>query len=57
VWLVDPRVKTVEVFRFADPSYILVGTFGSEELLVAEPFQAVGIPHAFLWPDEAAPPR
>jgi Uma2 family endonuclease len=49
VWLVDPREKTVEVFRHEGARYALVGTFGGDEPLVAEPFDAVEIPPAFLW--------
>jgi Uma2 family endonuclease len=49
VWLVDPREKTVEVFRIAGATYTLVGTFGGDEAVVAEPFDALGIPLAFLW--------
>lgn len=57
VWLVDPREKTVEVFRMAGTTYTLVGTFGGDEALVAEPFDALGIPHAFLWASKGSPPK
>ena len=49
VWLVDPRERTVEVFRFGDPRYTLIGTFGGDDALGAEPFDATPIPPAFLW--------
>ena len=49
VWLVDPRARTVEVFRSAGAAYTLVGTLGGDEPLVAEPFEALGIPVEFLW--------
>lgn len=52
VWLVDPREKTVEVFRLGEAKYTLVGTFGGDDLLVAEPFEAVGVPSAFVWPEK-----
>lgn len=57
VWLVDPREKTVEVYRIADTTYTLVGTFGGDEALVAEPFDALGIPPAFLWASKGSPPK
>lgn len=57
VWLVDPREKTVEVYRIADTTYTLVGTFGGDDALVAEPFDALGIPPAFLWASKGSPPR
>ena len=50
VWLVDPRDRTVEVFRLEGPRYSLVGTSGGEELpFVLEPFDAVPIPPTALW--------
>jgi Uma2 family endonuclease len=57
VWLVDPREKTVEVFRVAGSAYTLVGTFGGDDALVAEPFEALGIPPAFLWPGQGSAPK
>lgn len=50
VWLVDPRERTVEVFRLGDGKYLLVGTFGGGDPVAVEPFEAVAIPPAFLWP-------
>ena len=49
VWLVDSREKTIEVFRHVDKSYMLVGTYGGDDAVRAEPFDAVEIPTAFLW--------
>lgn len=49
VWLVDPRDRTVEVFRHAGEGFALVGTFDGDQGLRAEPFDAVEIPPAFLW--------
>ena len=48
-WLVDPREKTVEVFRHDGNGYALVGTFGGDDALRVEPFDAIAIPPAFLW--------
>ncbi len=49
VWLIDPRERTVEVFRHAGTTYMLVGTFGGDSGLAAEPFETATIPPAFLW--------
>jgi Uma2 family endonuclease len=49
VWLVDPREKTVEVFRHDGAGYRLVGTYGGDDAVRAEPFDAIEIPPAFLW--------
>lgn len=37
VWLVDPHEKTVEVFRMAESSNTLVGTFGGGDALQVSP--------------------
>ena len=52
VWLVDPREKTIEVLRHDGDGYTLRGTFGGDEAVRAEPFDAVEIPPAFLWGKE-----
>ena len=49
VWLADPRERIVEVYRYAAPSYTLVGAFGGDEALTAEPFDAITITPAILW--------
>lgn len=69
VWLVDPRDRTVEVFRLEAESgagpmprrrYVLLGTWGGDEQdFVLEPFDAAPIPPASFWgrlpPREPAP--
>ena len=55
VWLVDPRERTVEVFRHAGNGYALVGTFGGDEGVRAEPFDAAEIPATFLWGKDSPP--
>jgi Uma2 family endonuclease len=55
VWLVDPGDRTVEVFRFEGKGFQLVGTYGGEEGLRAEPFNATEIPPAFLWGKDPKP--
>ena len=56
VWLVDPRERTVEVFRHEGPGHVLVGTYGGEDAVRAEPFDAAEIPLAFLWGKEPVAP-
>lgn len=56
VWLVDPRERTVEVFRHGGSGYVLVGTYGGDEGLTAEPFEAASIPPAFLWGTQGPTP-
>lgn len=50
VWLVDPRDRTVEVFRLGPEGYVLIQTWsGEEEPAVLEPFAAVPLPPAAFW--------
>jgi Uma2 family endonuclease len=49
VWLVEPLERMVEVFRHEGSSYRLVGTYGGDDGVRADPFEAVEIPIAFLW--------
>ncbi len=49
VWLSDPRERIVEVYRFGDAAYTLVGAFGGDDALTAEPVEAVTIPTSIMW--------
>ena len=55
VWLVEPHERTVEVFRHDGRGYALVGTFGGDDAVRAEPFDEAEIPPAYLWGKDAAP--
>lgn len=48
-WLVDPAAKTVEVLRYGDDHWLLLGSFGEDDSMRAEPFDAVAIELALLW--------
>jgi Uma2 family endonuclease len=54
VWLVEPHERTVEVYRFSETNYLLIGTYGGDDPVRAEPFEAAEIPVAFLWGKDAA---
>lgn len=49
VWLVDPLARTLEVLRLDGDTYRLVATHGGEEVVRAEPFDAVGLELSALW--------
>jgi Uma2 family endonuclease len=49
VWFVSPTMQTVEVLRRADIGWLLVATFEGNEVVRAEPFDAVGLDLAGLW--------
>lgn len=63
VWLADPETRMVEVYRFTKGRYSLVGTYGGDAAIRAEPFAEVEIPAAYFWgsrppsppPEESAP--
>jgi Uma2 family endonuclease len=50
VWLVDPTARSVEVFRLDGESYRLVVTRGEDEVVRLEPFDAIELELAALWP-------
>lgn len=49
VWLVDPIVQTVEVFRLDGDSYRLIATHCGDAKARIEPFDAIEIELAALW--------
>lgn len=48
-WLVDPLNHTLEVFRLDAGRWSLLGTHADDEVVRAEPFDAVGIALHELW--------
>ncbi len=62
-WLVDPILRTLEVYRLGDERWSLISSFGGDGVVRAEPFDAVELTLGELWispssPDPAeAPPR
>ena len=49
VWLVDPVAQTLEVFRLDGERYRLVLTAAAEQVVRAEPFDAIELALAGLW--------
>ena len=49
VWLVDPRERTLEIFRRQDAQWVLAGSFGGDDTVQAEPFEAVPLELAAIW--------
>ena len=41
--------REVEVFRHGPTGFVLVGTFGGDDAVRAEPFEEVEITPAWLW--------
>ena len=48
-WLINPMARTLEVLRRADRAWALLATHGGDELVRAEPFEAVAVELAELW--------
>ena len=51
-WLVDPEAQTLEVFRLDGEGWRLAGTWAGTDKVRAEPFEAVELELALLWPAE-----
>lgn len=56
VWLIHPLRRTLEVYRLEGAYYLLLGTFGEDNVVRAEPFDAIEIPLQILWMG-ASPPQ
>ena len=50
-WLVDPRLRSLEVYRRDGGSWILVHVYGNSDVVRAEPFDAIELDLAALWAD------
>lgn len=55
-WLVNPDARTLEVLRLDGEHWRLLATHGDDEQVRAEPFDAIEIALARLWPDGADSP-
>lgn len=51
VWLVNPEQRLLEVLRRGNEGWILVGSFGEDERVRAEPFDAIELELGLLWVD------
>jgi Uma2 family endonuclease len=49
LWLIDPVARTLEVFRLEQQRWLLLGTHGNDEMVHAEPFEAVELDLLRLW--------
>ncbi len=48
-WLLDPRDKTLEVYRLVDGKWLEVDTYEGDAVVRAEPFDAVELDLSALW--------
>nr|AYM53978.1 hypothetical protein [Pyxidicoccus sp.] len=49
LWLVDPRIQTLEVYRQENGRWLLLGTHSANDKVQAEPFEALPIDLSGLW--------
>jgi Uma2 family endonuclease len=49
VWLLDPSLKTLEVYRWSAEGYLLLDTHEGDAVVRAEPFDARPLPLGALW--------
>jgi Uma2 family endonuclease len=55
LWLVDPLVRSLEIFRLTEGGYTALGTFGEAEVVRAPPFEAIELELDALWPNPVTP--
>ncbi|MBI3800574.1 MAG: Uma2 family endonuclease [Deltaproteobacteria bacterium] len=49
LWLVDPAVRTLEVYRLEGGQWVDIGAYGGAEMVRAEPFVAVAMDMSQWW--------
>jgi Uma2 family endonuclease len=50
LWLIDPRQQFLEVFELADTRWAKLGSWNSDDVVRAPPFDSISISLADLWP-------
>jgi Uma2 family endonuclease len=48
LWLINPEVRTLEVYRLEREAWLLLGTFADDAMVAAEPFDAISFELAQL---------
>jgi Uma2 family endonuclease len=51
MWLVQPLVQTIELYRWSEEGYVLLPNEFENQRLRAAPFDAIEIPLEEIWPD------
>ena len=57
LWLVNPRLRMLEVLRLHEGKWLTVAVHHDDERVRAEPFDAIELDLALLWQDHAPPAR
>jgi hypothetical protein len=53
LWLVDPLMRTLEVYRLEEQRWVVISTHGGAEGIRAEPFETVELDMSRWWLEEA----
>jgi Uma2 family endonuclease len=48
-WLIDPLSRTLEVFRLEGANWLLAAVYANDEIIRAEPFDAIPLDLLDLW--------
>jgi len=56
VWLINPQLRALEIFRLDEGAWTLTGAFSGDALVRAEPFDAIEFALGTLWLPEEPPP-
>lgn len=48
-WIVDPRVRTIETYRLERGMWVVAATYGGDDPIHAEPFDATALTPARWW--------
>jgi len=54
-WLVDPLVRTLEIYRLASGLWTVIAVHAANDLVRAEPFDAIELALEHWWLPEAPP--
>ena len=49
LWIVDPILRTLEIYRLEDDHWVVVGAHGGSEVVRAEPFDAIEVRLTRWW--------
>lgn len=51
IWLIEPIARTLDVLGLDNDRWVLAGSYGGDDVVRAEPFEAIEIKLAALWID------
>lgn len=49
VWIIDPALQTIDVFRLVDGRWLLLGSLGGDQIARMVPFETIELPLSRLW--------